>query len=44
MGCGTAILIACMVTGVNSYYHAVAILLLGVPAEALQKEKPKNEV
>lgn len=35
---GASILIATMVTGVNGTYQTVAMLLLGLPIEALQKE------
>jgi len=34
---GTAILIASMATGVNGTYQILAMLLLGLPVEALAK-------
>lgn len=36
---GTAIFITSMVTGVNGAYQALALLMLGVPIEALQSGK-----
>jgi len=36
--CGTAILITSMVTGVDGMYQMIAMLLLGLPVEALKKE------
>jgi len=42
IGAGTSILIASMVTGVNGAYQTLAVLLLGVPVEALQRGKTSN--
>jgi len=39
---GTAILIASMVTGVNGTYQMLAMLLLGVPIEAVQGVKKEE--
>ena len=38
MTCGTAILIASMVTGINGTFQMLGVLLLGLPIEALQKD------
>lgn len=40
---GTAIFITSMVTGYNGPTQAIALLLLGVPIEALQSAKASKE-
>lgn len=39
---GTGILITSMVTGVDGVYQMVAMLLLGIPFEAVQIEKAES--
>jgi hypothetical protein len=43
MACGTGILIASMVTGVNGFYQLLSAVLLGVPLERISIAKKKEE-
>lgn len=43
LGCGTALLITSMVTGVNGMMQMTALVLLGIPFEAVKYAKEKQE-
>ena len=43
LGCGCALLITSMVTGVDGQIQLIALLLLGVPFEAVKYAKEKQD-